>query len=377
MKKIIIMIFLFSFSLLHISCSDWLDVDPKTEVKEEDLFDDEEGFKDALIGLYIVLKSESLYGKNMILTTMEYLAQHWTVSNSQSSDYRLSDYDYEADNVKSIFSSIYGQSYYDIIQANNIINNAEEKKNVFTGVNYDLIKGEALGIRAFLHFDLLRLFGPVPEYGNQVSTVLPYVKTLSISYHPHVNYQTYIRLLEEDILESLDHLKTFDPLLFRDVAYNDYNNPNLDREDEFLAGRSQRINYYAMKGLQARFYLWIGKNAEAYECAAEIINAKTSEGNPIFPLGTLSEMSGGDKTLTSEHLLSIHVYNLADIANSLFNSDNAIEKRETEIKNDLFPGTTTDIRLNNLWKKLIVGNGTEKFVITKYDQSSSAKKSFL
>lgn len=26
---------------------------------------------------------------------------------------------------------------------------------------YEIMKGEALGLRAFLHFDLLRMFGPV------------------------------------------------------------------------------------------------------------------------------------------------------------------------------------------------------------------------
>lgn len=35
------------------SCSNWLDVEPKTMVEEEELFSRELGFKEALTGLYI------------------------------------------------------------------------------------------------------------------------------------------------------------------------------------------------------------------------------------------------------------------------------------------------------------------------------------
>lgn len=35
------------------SCEKWLDVNPKSEIKADKLFDTEAGFKDALTGLYI------------------------------------------------------------------------------------------------------------------------------------------------------------------------------------------------------------------------------------------------------------------------------------------------------------------------------------
>ena len=37
--------------LFCMGCSDWLDVRPKSQVKEDDLFTSESGFRDALIGI--------------------------------------------------------------------------------------------------------------------------------------------------------------------------------------------------------------------------------------------------------------------------------------------------------------------------------------
>ena len=38
--------------LMQFSCSDWLDVKPKANISEEDLFSRELGFKEALTGIY-------------------------------------------------------------------------------------------------------------------------------------------------------------------------------------------------------------------------------------------------------------------------------------------------------------------------------------
>ena len=46
-------------------CQDWLNVQPKTSVQEEDIFSTEFGFKDVLTGFYIDMGSQDLYGKNL------------------------------------------------------------------------------------------------------------------------------------------------------------------------------------------------------------------------------------------------------------------------------------------------------------------------
>ena len=67
-------------SLLLFSCSNWLDVRPRTESTLDDFFATEQGFQDALTGLYIQMKSEDLYGKSMTMTTLENIVSYWDYS---------------------------------------------------------------------------------------------------------------------------------------------------------------------------------------------------------------------------------------------------------------------------------------------------------
>lgn len=63
MKKKIILLGIM-FTVMLTGCNDWLDVNPRTEMKQDILFSSETGYKSALIGAYIQLASENLYGKN-------------------------------------------------------------------------------------------------------------------------------------------------------------------------------------------------------------------------------------------------------------------------------------------------------------------------
>ena len=51
-NKYMTSVVLASMALCCSSCSDWLDVNPKSQVKEEALFSKETGFQDALLGIY-------------------------------------------------------------------------------------------------------------------------------------------------------------------------------------------------------------------------------------------------------------------------------------------------------------------------------------
>lgn len=51
--------------LLFSGCDNWLDVRPETEVNEDDMFDTEQGFMDALYGVYVNLGQNDLYGGSL------------------------------------------------------------------------------------------------------------------------------------------------------------------------------------------------------------------------------------------------------------------------------------------------------------------------
>ena len=62
------------YLLLGTGCSDWLSVNPKDKVEQKEMFSDENGFKNALIGNYIMLKDSKLYGKTLTMEFCENLA---------------------------------------------------------------------------------------------------------------------------------------------------------------------------------------------------------------------------------------------------------------------------------------------------------------
>lgn len=88
MKRII----LYGISVLMLlcitSCEKWLDVNPKSEIKADKLFDTEAGFKDALTGLYINMTSKDVYGANLSWQAIEFMAGQYDGGKSSYIDYR-------------------------------------------------------------------------------------------------------------------------------------------------------------------------------------------------------------------------------------------------------------------------------------------------
>lgn len=360
MKKIIYLTLIAGLCVFTTSCNDWLDVRPSTETKEKDFFKNEDGFKDALTGVYIEMKNEKAYGRNLTMTVMEHLAQHWTVSPN-SNEEKLTQFNYGDRYVEDRFTDIYEQLYHTIVLNNNILVNIDSRKDVFTNGNYELIKGEALGIRAFLHFDLLRIFGPVPAHKAQSPQILPYNKTADRVVKERLDFDTYVGLLEEDIKEALKYLEQVDPVIkYKNTTTGSKKDPAFKPEDDFHYFRQSRMNYYAVKGLQARLALWAGKTGEAYQIATEIITSGK------FPLATKTALVEGDYSLSGEQLIALNNFKLSATQELLFSGSTPLEKSKLNIESDLFEGVAFDMR-KDLWKEYSI-NTLKKHVILKYDQ---------
>ena len=69
-------------SFILSSCNDWLDVSPSEQKKKSEMFSKAEGFRNVLTGAYIRMKSNNLYGQEMVCGTVENLAQHWNYSSN-------------------------------------------------------------------------------------------------------------------------------------------------------------------------------------------------------------------------------------------------------------------------------------------------------
>lgn len=160
------------------SCNDWLDVSPKSQIKEEEQFSREGGYKDQLTGVYTAMSSTSMYGLNMGIGFTEVLSQNYDVDGN--GDWRYaSQYDYSQSSVESTINTIWNSTYNAIANLNIMIRNIDKADSTrFSENNYYVYRGEAYGLRAYLHFDLMRLFACAPAMDNNAKGV-PYVTEYS------------------------------------------------------------------------------------------------------------------------------------------------------------------------------------------------------
>ena len=77
MKQIL---FIMMLAFCAVSCNDWLDVRVDTEQQEEDQFSSKQGFYDALIGAYMTMASQDIYGERLTMSNIESLANLWYIN---------------------------------------------------------------------------------------------------------------------------------------------------------------------------------------------------------------------------------------------------------------------------------------------------------
>ena len=101
--------------------------------------------------------------------------------------------------------------YNIIANVNNLLYYCDENKQVFTtGHYYEIIKGEALGLRAFLHFEVYRMFSPDVKRAPK-SDGIPYNKEFGVSLPPMYSAEETIQLIINDLKEAEQCLQN-DPI---------------------------------------------------------------------------------------------------------------------------------------------------------------------
>lgn len=304
------------------SCNDWLDVRPETEDKEEDIFSNYAGYKSALTGCYMALADRNAYGEKLTMTHIESMANLWQMPSSKSANFTSSALvtdsylrvqEYESDQAKAFLQGAYDKLFNVITQANLIIKYAENS-TVFPNEKYrDIICGEAYALRAFCQFDILRMFGQIPDNGGSKKVSLPYSYTTQLSEVPaYYSYEDYVNLLKEDLKVAEERLTAGeDPIL--ENGFNAFKT-----DDDFYMNRAFRLNAYAVKALKARLSLYIGEKTAAHIQAMELINAKAG-GNTALPLSGQYDLKPDNMfcSLPTEALFKLSKYDINDYAKSL------------------------------------------------------------
>ncbi|NLI36265.1 MAG: hypothetical protein GX416_07130 [Bacteroidales bacterium] len=378
-------IFLLSALMLLGSCSDWLDVNPVTEVRESKLYSSEEGYKEALNGVYILLGQKELYGKTVTMYIPEMIAHTWAVptESKDPTGYYLTKFDYSNSNVEAAIDDMWSKYYTAIAQVNDILFNIQKSKVNFTNGNKDLISGECYGLRAFLHLDILRLFGPIPDNAVGSSKCIPYVTdfTTDVAKLQSATYDDVIKGIESDLNKSENLLATADPAV-KAVSYLDApsSSSSMGISDFWQYYRQLRFNYFAALATKARFYYWIGQKDKAVEYAKKVVLATDKSNNRAFTLcdeAYYTAHPNANFNMKMEHIFGLYNSSFdSDVYTPYYAKANHIFTQDPQYldvcyESSLYPD---DIRYkdNRCWAEISdVGSVSTSIHFFKYDYNGS------
>lgn len=260
-KSILNSICVAAFVLSAVSCNDFLDVQPKGTLPEDVQFKTAQGYYDAMYGVYSHMASPSLYGANLSYGFVDKIGQLFGKLNENDVDTEILKYDYQNGKVRAIVDNIWNSQYQEISFVNNVIKNVESTP--LHDKNLQLVRGEAYGLRAFLHFDLVRLFCPDYRTNPKAEYGVPYAEAFDLANKKVYTLQgTYERILQD--LDKAESLLTNDTV----VA------PIVEEGSDYENGRARQFNLYAVYATKARVYYTMGNNEKAAEYAKKVIDAK-------------------------------------------------------------------------------------------------------
>ena len=114
-------------SLFFLGCGNFLDINPESEVVNDDMFSTAEGVEDALYGVYMSMVKEDMYGGDMSVLITELLGQHFVTDDGYL--IFVSRLDLENADTRKTVRTMWSASYLVISYLNNIIENLSFSSN--------------------------------------------------------------------------------------------------------------------------------------------------------------------------------------------------------------------------------------------------------
>lgn len=360
--------------LIMTSCDGWLGVKPYDKISQDELLSTEAGFIKLLNGIYIELNSDMLYGGALTVEMIEMMGGAYVIGTDNAMWGNFSDlasYKYGTEYWRARMNETWNKAYSLILNCNLLLENLESTNVKFTGDNYKVIKGEALALRAMLHFDMLRLFGPVYSRNPQLESI-PYYKRYSVTPNAilpasEVAAEITNDLLEARILLSNDPVRTLGTRM----------DAPSDGSSTFMYYRNLRLNYYAVTALLARSGLYFGDKTSAYKYSTEIIEDAAT----VFPFVDKSLVTGSpddpDRIFSSEVIFALthsqrnklfkSYFDPSRIPNYVFRMDNELMSNIVFGGGALTGGNQDDYRYRVNW----VSTGANRYFYKYSDMVDS------
>ena len=321
MKKHILL--LICFTVVLTSCDQWLDVKPSTQLDREELLSTEKGYAEAVKGVYTQMSDGSLYGRNLNWGGVDVLGGLYQTSFADPfNDLRQYAYvkgeNYVSNVAVALVENFWSKLYNAIAGINSILGKIDASEEIFSEDNYSVIKGESIGLRAFLHFELLRLYGDVYEKCRD-EQVLPFVIDLTTAVTPELTGEQAITFIITQLEEAVELLENDPMRLGTTPSIVLASAPSVNTSNNIYAWHNRRVhfNYYAAKATLARAYLWKGEKRKALEAALEII-AEQEDRFPWVRSSNLTSIGSEtsedqDRTFATEHIFALNITNMDEL----------------------------------------------------------------
>ncbi|MEY8685967.1 RagB/SusD family nutrient uptake outer membrane protein [Bacteroides sp. AN502(2024)] len=360
------------------SCTDWLDEQPKDKQSELQQFATKEGFQAAVNGIYNRMSGSSLYGSTLSYSMIDLLGQRYTVEQASEESYykylrALTEWNYSDETVIATLGSTWGEAYQTIMNINVILENLEKdaaEQHTLPQTEYKMLKGEMLAARAMLHFDMLRLFGPIYSKHPEERGV-PYNQSTKTEILPILTAEDVLsNYILRDLTEAEKLLLDSDPVITEGprAVYDEIT------MDNSMRYRQLRLNYYATVLLTARAYLWKGDYTNALTEAKKLTDdPKVRTFFPKVNPGTLlGNSSDPDRMFSTESLFGFYNADRKLIYNYTFGGEDTGKRllipRPNYVKALLFNGETQDYRCQSQWDNGTTLDGTPSDRFTKFKE---------
>lgn len=228
------------------SCDNILEPSVDQEIPTETAIENVGDLNAVVLGIHDELNEFELFGRDFYVSPEVMSDNAW--SNENSGRF-INQRDFNFPITHSYPAAVWNNFYVAIAGANIAINAELEE----SGPDVDHAKGQAYALRGFSHMNLLLAFGQQFVEGGDPAHGIPYVT----SYADEENQYPHRDSIQEVWENIIDDLNSAENLL------------NQDQFDPTL------MNYYAVKGLQSRLYLY----TEDYDAAIAAADAVIDSGN--------------------------------------------------------------------------------------------------
>ena len=230
----------------------------------------------------------------------------------------------------------------------------DDDPDIFSDNNYAVYKGEILGLRAFLHLEMLRIFSPSPAADGNAMAV-PFVTQYDKVVTVQKSVNETMDLIISDLLKAEELMRNTDPMTDKELTYSE------------RWARRYYFNYYAVVGTLARAYLYKGDTANALKYAEIIVEEGENETSANFGWTHYTTMESVyenevNRLFSGECLFYLNIKDMDEIVKYHFTSSSS---------NDTF--TPSDTKADQIFEKSSKGYGNDYRLLKNFAYDGDSK----